>query len=101
MTSAVHTSHYNRYAAMTNEPAATTLAAYAVALLHGKELADFERENLLALAGSVGVTPTADDRLCAEAKADNQRWLLDEVHRLRTAKPPSFWARARKIVAGI
>lgn len=66
---------------MTPDQTNITLGAYALNLLHGAELADFERENLIALAAAAGskVTPALEamaqhrEHRIAAQKAERER----------------------------
>lgn len=71
---------------ITPEQVDTTLAAYALALLHGAEPQDFERDNLIALAARAGAKVTDEHKVHAtlrDARAAAITEKLAERARLR------------------
>lgn len=81
---------------MTEHEPARTLAAYAVALLHGADLASFEEANLIALAESVGVTITpamVAMRRAAQVHALEQKESLEYWRSRALAPKRSLWSR--------
>lgn len=73
-----------------------TIATYALNLLHGAKLADFERDNLIALAESVGVYVTEKHRTMEVNVAVAQAAKEDELQRLRAIaaeKRRPWWRR--------
>lgn len=56
-----------------------TLAAYALNLMFGAELADFERDNLLALAAQAGVHVNGHHQALAAARAERRKHLAADL----------------------
>lgn len=77
-----------------HEPA-RTLGAYAVALLHGAELLDFERQNLIDLAASVGATVSPSHLETASRVARAREEMQKELSKLRNEAKErrSLWKR--------
>lgn len=90
---------------MTEHEPARTLACYAVALMHGAKLADFEEQNLIALAQSVGVAPTIGQIAMRDSLQQAEESRNSELEILRTVVKtqkfnnsigaPNWWQRIR------
>lgn len=97
---------YERYVPLTEEKpvqtlaatqeqiAARALAAYALNLMHGAVLADFERNNLIALAGNLGVATTERHLSMERGVIAAREYERDELNRLRanaSLRPVPWW----------
>lgn len=63
-------------------PAVKAIAAYAMALLHGVEMQDFEVDNLMVLCARYGASPTPAMKQRLDALRLHERQVIEYVKRL-------------------